>query len=97
MERKDKVKLLDGTEKEVNIGFLSFQKRNEILQSCSNTKMSGTATESNFDIFKLQSEVLKHTMTGASIDEITADSGDALFINYFAKAFGMDGGGSKKN
>jgi hypothetical protein len=88
-ERKEMIRLVNGQQSEVTIGFLSYQKRNDIMSMCTKTNLVGNSTSAEVDMFKMQSETLKHTVKGANIDVICSEDGDMIFKKYFSASFNM--------
>ena len=93
------VKLIDGTTATAKIKPLGYVKRNEILKASTKTKMLRNSTESELDIFHLQTEVMRQCVEGVDINKLTSESGDEIFHKYFSDAFGVGGqqGNSEKN
>lgn len=91
-ERKEMVMMTNGNNIEITVGFLSYQKRNMIMSQCTKTNVHGTQTSAEVDMFRMQTETLKHTLKGCDVDALVAEEGDRIFKKYFAKAFNMDPG-----
>ena len=91
----EKIKLIDGTEKEVTIKPISYRMRNEIMSKCATTKYGGNGQDANIDLFMLQTLALERIVKGIDLNNIDPAEGDRVFQKYCASAFGM--GNDSKN
>lgn len=95
MTRKETVKLIDGTEKEIEIGFLSFETKNKIFQEFIDFGAKGQELEvKKIDIFGMKNSILKNTVRGCELSQICDDEGERIFSKYFQKVIEGIGGNS---
>lgn len=93
MDRKENVRLVDGSEKEITVGFLSGEKRNEIMGKHIKFGLQGKETKAeDINIFGIQNDVLKHTVRGVDAGQIIDEDFDMLYNKYFPNILGSVGG-----
>lgn len=96
--RKEKVKTISGEDKDIEVGYLSFEKRNSILSECIEFDAAGTSMSiKKLDYFTLQTKVLKETIKGVDTSQIIQEDGERLFNTYFKHVLESIGGGGEKN
>ena len=91
----EKVKLIDGTEKEVQIAPLTYRMRNEIMSQCAKTSYGSGSQSADIDLFKLQTLSIERCLKGADLNMLQISEGDRIFNTYCAQAFNM--GSDSKN
>lgn len=80
---KRSVKLMDGSEKEIEIqDRLNIIERNKILSECSKTRVEGKRVINETDLFLLQTLTLRKVISGVDIEQIDTDDCDEIFEGY---------------
>lgn len=98
-DRKETIKTITGEEKEITVGILSFQKRNDILKSCLKFGVKGKELDvQDVDFFGMMNQVLKATLQGTTIDQLADGEGDRIYDKYFSDMLdSITGGNGSKN
>lgn len=89
-EIKEKIKMNDGTEKEVTIIKMGFKGKYEILQQVSKTQQVGRATTNEMQMFALLPITIEKYVKGIdNWDEVEVEEGERIFNTYYADAWGI--------
>lgn len=96
MDRKETITDINGKEREITIGLLGFQRRNQILKECLTFGAEkGDLDIKEIDYFTLITKVLESTVRGCPIDLLSPEDGDKIFNTYFGEL--LNGLGGQKN
>lgn len=91
-----KVKLIDGTEKEINLKLISGTKRNEIIDAGSEFQKEGNKMIATFKPGKLMTAVVKEVIPkDLDIDTLTIESFDEIY-DLYSHLFNQDSKEAKK-
>jgi len=85
---KEKIKLVNGEEKEIEIkDFLSIKDVHIIMNKSIKISTKGSDINTDVDFIGLVIETLRVAITGVNVEEIEYKSAVQIFNKYFAKYF----------
>lgn len=96
---KETIKLIDGTEQEVELIKPSFPKRNELIKK--NIKFGATASGQidikEADLLGLMTDLVKESLQNFDINKLDDGEGDRIYNKYFSEILsGLGGQGNSQ-